>query len=170
MLVHVGSCQSYRVRFSQPVQPSAAVALLTADPYPVPGQSGTPAAPAVYAVPMWRALAFASPGIVAWGTHLYVRYVWGPTLDGMPATAAAGLLLLPVAFVLGVGCVVGSIMAAVHCARLSQRIAVAAFNASFPIWLTILLGPGIWSIWFEPGPDRDPPPPTTTGAPYDRAK
>jgi len=108
---------------------------------------------------MWRALALALPGIMAWGTHFYIRFVWARDYHGLPA--AAGVLLLPLFTALALGCVLGCIMAAAFCSRMSQRVVVAAFNASFPVWLTILLGPGVWLWPFLGGwgPDRVPPPP-----------
>lgn len=119
---------------------------------------------------MWRALSLAAPGVVAWGTILYLRFAWLPQFDGMPAVAGAGALILLLVTPLALACVLGCIMAAAFCSRMSHRVLVAAFNASFPIWLTILLGPAVWLWPFSGmrGRDRAPPPPEPgIEAPYD---
>jgi hypothetical protein len=104
---------------------------------------------------MWMALAIATPGSVAWGVFLYMRYGWHH--EGLPA--AAGIPLLMILPVLVLGCLTGCFLAVFHCRRLAHRIVVAAWNASFPIWLTILLGPSFWLWPFSGGGEDGPPPP-----------
>lgn len=117
---------------------------------------------------MRTALACATPGAVAWGTILYMRYGWH--YEGLPA--AAGIPLLMIAPVLVLGCLTGCLLAFSLCRHVPHRVVVAAWNASFPIWLTILLGPSVWLWPFSEGGSArgPPPPPLAPDAPYDRAK